>query len=300
MRPLTTAPGDFDADQRDPARGRSSKRGRLRLRGDRARGGRVLRARPQGAAAPTSRRRCATPATPRPTPPGAVLLDIMLENVDVAERDTNLVCQDTGTVVFWLEVARLRAEPGQGDRGGQAGHRARHARAPVAAQRRPPRDAAEHAAPTPAATCRSCTTSSCRATTSFRPTALRLRCLPKGSGSENMSFLKMLIPADGVRGGQTLRPRVHRRGRPQAVPADHRRRRAGRHERPLHRPGQEGRAAPAGQPQRRSGDRRARRRAVRGRERARHRADGPRRHATRCWACTSSTPTRTSPRTPSR
>ena len=35
---------------------------------------------------------------------GRGLLDIMLENVGVAERDANLVCQDTGTVVFWLEV----------------------------------------------------------------------------------------------------------------------------------------------------------------------------------------------------
>jgi tartrate dehydratase alpha subunit/fumarate hydratase class I-like protein len=32
---------------------------------------------------------------------GGSFLDIMLENVGVAERDDNLVCQDTGTVVFW-------------------------------------------------------------------------------------------------------------------------------------------------------------------------------------------------------
>ncbi|MGZ4386391.1 MAG: fumarate hydratase, partial [Gaiellaceae bacterium] len=29
---------------------------------------------------------------------------------------------------------------------------------------------------------------------------LDVKCVPKGSGSENMSFLKMCIPADGVRG----------------------------------------------------------------------------------------------------
>ena len=29
--------------------------------------------------------------------------------------------------------------------------------------------------------------------------ALKLSCLPKGSGSENMSFLGMFVPADGVR-----------------------------------------------------------------------------------------------------
>ena len=33
----------------------------------------------------------------------------------------------------------------------------------------------------------------------FPADALRLHCLPKGSGSENMSFLKMFIPADGVK-----------------------------------------------------------------------------------------------------
>jgi tartrate/fumarate subfamily iron-sulfur-dependent hydro-lyase alpha chain len=27
-----------------------------------------------------------------------------------------------------------------------------------------------------------------------------VKCVPKGSGSENMSFLKMLVPADGVKG----------------------------------------------------------------------------------------------------
>ena len=57
----------------------------------------------------------------------------MLENVEVAERDDNLVCQDTGTVVFWLEVGQeCPLNLGVGDRGGQDGHRARHARAPAA------------------------------------------------------------------------------------------------------------------------------------------------------------------------
>ena len=29
---------------------------------------------------------------------------------------------------------------------------------------------------------------------------LDVKCVPKGSGSENMSFLKMCVPADGVKG----------------------------------------------------------------------------------------------------
>jgi fumarate hydratase subunit alpha/L(+)-tartrate dehydratase alpha subunit len=31
---------------------------------------------------------------------------------------------------------------------------------------------------------------------------LDVKCVPKGSGSENMSFLKMCVPADGVKGSR--------------------------------------------------------------------------------------------------
>ena len=54
---------------------------------------------------------------------------------------------------------------------------------------------------------------------------LDVKCVPKGSGSENMSFLKMCVPADGVAGDQAVRARVDRRRRRQAVPARDRRRR---------------------------------------------------------------------------
>jgi fumarate hydratase subunit alpha len=130
---------------------------------------------------------------------GRGLLDIMLENVAVAERDTNLVCQDTGTVVFWLEIgeacplnfASVTAAVKAGTERATLEH--------------PLRPNAVHPV-----TRQNTTTNTGRhlpvmhyefvpGTEAFPADALRLHCLPKGSGSENMSFLKMFIPADGVR-----------------------------------------------------------------------------------------------------
>ncbi len=127
------------------------------------------------------------------------LLDIMLENVEVAERDTNLVCQDTGTVVFWLEVgqecplnlASVTAAVRMGTERATLEH--------------PLRANAVHPV-----TRKNTLTNTGRhlpvmhyefvpGGDAFPATALRLHCLPKGSGSENMSFLKMFTPADGVK-----------------------------------------------------------------------------------------------------
>jgi len=132
-------------------------------------------------------------------PTGLKFLDIMLENIDVAERDTNLVCQDTGTVVFWVEVgeacplnlARVTAAVKKGTERATLEHPLRpNAVHPVTrvntmtnTGRHLPAMHYEFVAGTEA----------------FPPDALRLHCLPKGSGSENMSFLKMFIPADGVK-----------------------------------------------------------------------------------------------------
>src|SRR5205814_1033124 len=45
---------------------------------------------------------------------------------------------------------------------------------------------------------------------------LDVKCVPKGSGSENMSFLKMCVPADGVKGIKqfVLEPIVGAGGKP--------------------------------------------------------------------------------------
>jgi fumarate hydratase subunit alpha/L(+)-tartrate dehydratase alpha subunit len=140
---------------------------------------------------------------------GRRFLDIMLENVDVAERDENLVCQDTGTVVFWLEVgeecafnlARVTAAVKKGTARATLEHPLRpNAVHPLTRNntltntgRHLPAmhyefvpGGAEDGPGLPGA--------------AVPPDGLKLHCLPKGSGSENMSFLKMLIPADGVAG----------------------------------------------------------------------------------------------------
>jgi fumarate hydratase subunit alpha/L(+)-tartrate dehydratase alpha subunit len=130
---------------------------------------------------------------------GRGLLDIMLENIAVAEHDANLVCQDTGTVVFWLEVgeacplnlASVTAAVKTGTERATLEH--------------PLRPNAVHPV-----TRKNTMTNTGRhlpvmhyefvpGTAAFPADALRLHCLPKGSGSENMSFLKMFIPADGVK-----------------------------------------------------------------------------------------------------
>ena len=125
-------------------------------------------------------------------PTGKGFLDIMVENIGVAERDENLVCQDTGTVVFWLEVgeecplnlARVTAAVKKGVERATLEH--------------PLRPNAVHPV-----TRKNTLTNTGRHLPAmhyeFVPGSdLRLNCLPKGSGSENMSFLKMFIPADGV------------------------------------------------------------------------------------------------------
>ena len=126
-------------------------------------------------------------------PTGKGFLDIMVENIGVAERDDNLVCQDTGTVVFWLEVgeecplnlARVTAAVKKGTERATLEH--------------PLRPNAVHPV-----TRKNTLTNTGRHLPAmhyeFVPGSdLKLNCLPKGSGSENMSFLKMFIPADGVK-----------------------------------------------------------------------------------------------------
>jgi len=124
---------------------------------------------------------------------GRGFLDIMLENIDVAERDENLVCQDTGTVVFWLEVGEgcpfsLAAVTAAVKKGTER-----------ATLEHPLRPNAVHPV-----TRQNTMTNTGRHLPvmhyEFVPgDALTLHCLPKGSGSENMSFLKMFVPADGVK-----------------------------------------------------------------------------------------------------
>lgn len=132
-------------------------------------------------------------------PSGQGFLDIMLQNIEVAERDENLVCQDTGTVVFWLEVGEacplnLASVTAAVRRGTER-----------ATKEHPLRPNAVHPV-----TRENTMTNTGRHLPAMhyefvpgRPDlpadGVKLHCLPKGSGSENMSFLRMFVPADGVR-----------------------------------------------------------------------------------------------------
>ena len=77
---------------------------------------------------------------------------------------------------------------------------------------------------------------------------VRLTVASKGFGAENMSALRMLVPADGVPGIIDVRRRDCRTRRRQRVPADHRRRRHRRHVRSVGAAGEESGAARSDDP----------------------------------------------------
>jgi tartrate/fumarate subfamily iron-sulfur-dependent hydro-lyase alpha chain len=127
--------------------------------------------------------------------PGRRVLETIHRNVEVADSEHNLVCQDTGIAVYHCRVGEgfplHPARIGEALREGTARATLEH----------PLRSNAVH-------------------TISRENTGpnvghrlpivhwefvsdwdgLDIKCVPKGSGSENMSFLKMCVPADGVAG----------------------------------------------------------------------------------------------------
>ena len=115
-------------------------------------------------------------------------------NVSIADSEKNLVCQDTGIAIYYAQGRRaLRADPSGSTRRCATARRARRsstrcARTPCT--RSPVRTPAEHRLP-PADRALGVRRGLGRA---------RREVVPKGSGSENMSFLKMCVPADGVDG----------------------------------------------------------------------------------------------------
>jgi tartrate/fumarate subfamily iron-sulfur-dependent hydro-lyase alpha chain len=127
--------------------------------------------------------------------PGQRVLQTILRNVDVAEDERNLVCQDTGIAVyscrvgehFPLHPARIYESLRDGTERATLEH--------------PLRSNAVH----------TITRENTGANIGYRLPivhwefvpdwdGLDVKCVPKGSGSENMSFLKMCVPADGVSG----------------------------------------------------------------------------------------------------
>lgn len=123
------------------------------------------------------------------------VLATMIENIAVAERTENLLCQDTGIPIFNVQIGRdveldgwaLKQAIARGTERATCEH--------------PLRSSVVH----PITRINAHT--SCGAhvpviNIDFVETSrtLRLEMIPKGSGSENGSFLQMLIPADGLAG----------------------------------------------------------------------------------------------------
>jgi fumarate hydratase subunit alpha/L(+)-tartrate dehydratase alpha subunit len=126
---------------------------------------------------------------------GRRVLETIVRNVQVAEDERNLVCQDTGIAVYYCRVGeRFPLHP---------------ARIYAALKAGTERATVEH--PLRSNTVHTLTRENTGSNVGFRVPivhwdfipdwdGLDVKCVPKGSGSENMSFLKMCVPADGVRG----------------------------------------------------------------------------------------------------
>lgn len=123
------------------------------------------------------------------------ILSLIVRNVEIADERRMIVCQDTGTPIFWVGVGTGMYVDG----------------ARVADALRAGIERATHDHPLRSSVCHPVTRQNPQTNTGYRipvihwefiPGAeyLELLCVPKGSGSENMSFLRMLTPADGVDG----------------------------------------------------------------------------------------------------
>ena len=126
---------------------------------------------------------------------GIRVLETIQRNVEIADEQDNLVCQDTGIAVYYCRVGE---------------HFPLHpARIQAALKAGTERATVEH--PLRSNTVHTLTRENTGANVGYRVPILHwdfvpdwdgldVKCVPKGSGSENMTFLKMLVPADGVAG----------------------------------------------------------------------------------------------------
>lgn len=126
-------------------------------------------------------------------PTGKAILATMMRNIKVAEETDNLTCQDTGVPIYNVEIGR-RVEVDGIDL--EAAITRGCARATV---EHPFRSSVVH----PITRVNDQTSCGIRIpvihfTFSDRPEELTIQMIPKGSGSENNSWLRMAVPADGA------------------------------------------------------------------------------------------------------
>ena len=131
--------------------------------------------------------------------PGRRVLETIVKNVQVAETEDNIVCQDTGIAVYTCRVGEhFPLHPSRIYEALKIGTERATIDTPL-------RSNAVH----------TLTRENTGPNTGYRLPivhwefvpdwdGLDVKCVPKGSGSENMSFLKMCVPADGVKGIKTF------------------------------------------------------------------------------------------------
>jgi fumarate hydratase subunit alpha/L(+)-tartrate dehydratase alpha subunit len=124
---------------------------------------------------------------------GRTILGTMVENIAVAERTNNLLCQDTGIPIYNVTVGRNVAFDGA------AMTEAIRRGCERATREHPLRSSVVHPLT------RKNEQTSCgigvpiiHVDFDTREETVEIEMIPKGSGSENGSFLQMLIPADGI------------------------------------------------------------------------------------------------------
>jgi fumarate hydratase subunit alpha/L(+)-tartrate dehydratase alpha subunit len=127
------------------------------------------------------------------------VLETIVKNVQVAETEDNIVCQDTGIAVYTCRVGEhFPLHPSRIYEALKIGTERATIDTPL-------RSNAVH----------TLTRENTGPNTGYRLPivhwefvadwdGLDVKCVPKGSGSENMSFLKMCVPADGVKGIKTF------------------------------------------------------------------------------------------------
>ena len=125
---------------------------------------------------------------------GQAILATMVENIAVAERTRNLLCQDTGIPIYTIVIGRNVVFDGV------ALKEAVRRGCERATLEHPLRSSVVHPIT------RRNEQNSCgpgvpiiHVDFDAREQTVEIEMIPKGSGSENGSFLEMLIPADGVR-----------------------------------------------------------------------------------------------------
>lgn len=124
-----------------------------------------------------------------------VVLKTMITNITVAEREDNLLCQDTGLPIYNVKIG------GNVQFDGMALKAAIRKGCERATKEYPLRSSVVHPI-TRKNNHTSCGIDMPAIHIDFvdEPEKVEIEMVPKGSGSENNSFLKMAIPADGING----------------------------------------------------------------------------------------------------